>query len=76
MSDFKLFVCCNGHNAILPPQTDDGRAWAREHLPTDDYEAAGLDWLDGISVEQRFVPPILEGIDRDGLLYTVAEERR
>jgi hypothetical protein len=49
---------------ILIPLTDAAKGWVREHIPDD-----AQTWARGIVVEHRYIGPILEGIDADGLAW-------
>ena len=47
---------------LLTPTSQAGQSWAEEHLPAD---AATLG--SSIAIEPRYVLPILDGIEEDGL---------
>lgn len=57
------FVLQNhGSISLLLPVTDEGREWVQEHIPED-----ALMHGRSIAIEARYVPPIVEGIQGDGL---------
>ena len=62
MSDFRLQGGRADTVLLLFPQTDDGKEWAAIHI---DANAQMLG--EGIAIENRYVDPILEGIQGDGL---------
>lgn len=57
------FVLQNhGSISLLRPITDEGREWVQEHIP-EDAQRMGA----SVAIEARYVPPIVEGIQNDGL---------
>jgi hypothetical protein len=55
---------CENHGSLflLFPLTESARSWVDEHLPSD------AQWFgNGVVVEHRYIWPILEGIQNDGL---------
>lgn len=52
----------HGSICLLNPLTPAAKAWAEEHLP-DDALTLGA----AIVIEPRYVEPILDGIEADGL---------
>lgn len=50
---------------LLQPLTEAGKAWFNEHLPVDDPETQF--WGGSIVIEPRYVQPILDDIQNDGL---------
>jgi hypothetical protein len=48
---------------LLFPRSDAAKIWCDEHLPAD-----RMTWGSGIVIECRYVWPLLEGIQNDGLV--------
>jgi hypothetical protein len=59
--DFRLRD--EGTILLLYPISDDAVGWVDEFLPSD-----RTTWGGGIIVEHRYIGPILDGIDSDGLV--------
>jgi hypothetical protein len=56
---------CENHGSIflLYPLTHSAQSWIEEHLPSD------VQWFgNAVSIEHRYIWPILEGIQNDGLV--------
>jgi hypothetical protein len=56
---------CENHGSIflLYPLTESAQAWIEENLPSD------VQWFgQAVAIEHRYIWPILEGIQNDGLL--------
>lgn len=64
MKDFNLIN--HGSIVLLVPTSDEGRAWADEHLPEDRQ----LWGHESTVIEPRYVDAILDGIINDGLEVT------
>ena len=65
MSDFR----CENHGSIflLYPLNESAKSWIEENLPSD------AQWFgNAVAIEHRFIWPILEGIQNDGLVVTRA----
>ena len=58
--DFQLHG--SGTLYVLFPKTSDARDWIKLHIPADAHRMG-----EGVAIEHRYVGPILEGIDEDGL---------
>ena len=52
----------HGSVVILQPLTEAASDWVDENLPTD-----VMTWGGGVAVEPRYIMPIIEGIEEDGL---------
>ena len=55
----------HGSICLLKPLTPAGEEWFNEHLPVDNPETQF--WGGSIVIEPRYIAPILEGIQNDGL---------
>jgi hypothetical protein len=56
---------CENHGSIflLYPLTESAQAWIKDNLPSD------AQWFgNAVAIEHRFIWPILEGIQNDGLV--------
>ena len=62
MQDFALVD--HGSIAMLTPRTKAAREWIANNLP-DDAPRMG----NGVAIEPRYVLPILDGIDAEGLTF-------
>jgi len=61
-----FLVADHGSICILQALTDEAKAWVDEHLPED-----ALTWgPNGTVIEPRYLPPILDGIEGDGLSWS------
>lgn len=56
----------HGSIAILHPLTDAGKAWINEHLDGPESQWFG----GGIAVEPRYMNPILQGMQDDGITFS------
>jgi hypothetical protein len=61
-ADFRL--ADHGSICLLYPLTPAAREWAAEHLPTDAFWCGA-----GMVIEPRYVAPIVDGIQADGLTF-------
>lgn len=61
MADF--FLSNQGSIALLTPLTEAGKVWADEHLNGEETQH----WGRATVIEPRYVQPIVEGIEADGL---------
>ena len=60
---------CENHSSIflLYPLSPSAHSWIKDNLPSD------VQWFgQAVAVEHRFIWPILEGIQNDGLVVTRA----
>lgn len=64
MTDFRF--ANHGSIAILTPLTEVADEWVAEHLPDD-----AMRWAGGVAIEPRYVEPILEGLQGDGLAISI-----
>lgn len=55
----------HGSICLLRPLTRLAESWLDEHLDGDDVQYFG----NAAAVEPRYLPPILEGIQNDGLTF-------
>lgn len=62
-SEVDFRVLFDGSVTLLWAISDDGVAWADEHLPED-----RISWGGATVIEHRYVEDILNGIDSDGLV--------
>lgn len=62
-SNADFHVAAHGSITILTPQTDAGQSWADDNLPEDAFRCGNR----GYVVEPRYIAPIIEGIQQDGL---------
>lgn len=60
MADFILED--HGSIAVLTPVSDEAEDWVLAYLPEDAQQ-----WGRGVVIEPRYLPPIIEGIEGDGL---------
>lgn len=61
MSDF--FIQNHGSIIILTPTSDAGRSWVADHIPEDAQR-----WgRSSVVVEPRYIDPIIDGINSNGL---------
>lgn len=60
MTDF--LIQNEGTISILHPKTEAAKEWVAEHLPE-----GSMSWAGGTVIEHRYVGPIIEGIQGDGL---------
>lgn len=60
MTDFTLEN--HGTIAVLTPLTEEAEDWVVSYLPEDAQQ-----WGRGVVIEPRYLPPIIEGIEADGM---------
>jgi len=58
-----LVVTGGGTVYLLDPVSDVGKDWCAEHLPED-----ATRWGTAYAVEHRYIGPIIEGAQNDGLV--------
>jgi len=62
-TDTDFIVLDHGSICVLTALSDEAQAWVDEHLPED----AQIWGPNGTVIEPRYLPPILDGIEADGL---------
>lgn len=63
MTDFHFFD--HGSITVLKAVSGGAKDWVDTHIPED-----ALYWAGGVVIEPRYVEPILNGIEDDGLTVT------
>jgi len=67
MTDFRIHPCPGSNICQLEPATAEARAWIEEHVSCEPWQ-----WLGPrLTVETRFLEPLVDGIIADGLTVSV-----
>lgn len=63
MTTFDFMVTDHGTIQILQPRTEEAEVWIEQHI-SEDAQRWGRN---GVVIEPRYLPPIIDGIQDDGL---------